>query len=399
MIFADFDRNLPDRRAQGRGNLPMDDWDRAPWNRWTFQHIGEIVPSERVWRGNAGSSPLPSALQDVWALPLVEEADSGTVGQFFDSLETDGLIILSGGKVIAERYFNGMKPQTLHLSQSVAKSVTGAAAGVLVGRGLLDPEAPLTDYLPELGKTAYAGATVRNVLDMTSGVRFVEDYTALDSHMAMMDVACGWKSYSQPGWPEDMWSLILTLTEKEAEHGESFRYRSIETDVLAFAMQAAAGKSIAEIISDEIWAPMGAEEDGLLTVDRAGYGLACGGFNATLRDYARFASLYAHDGLGNGRQIVPASWIADTQAGKNSLFGAEYRYVLPRGAYRNAFWVEREGAPVVMARGVFGQLLYIDPEADFVAVVLSSWPDFVNADRTKRTLSVLRAIRAALSGG
>lgn len=388
--------SLAARRGQGRGPLPMDDWDRAPWNRWTFQHIGEIVPSERVWRGATGPSPLPTALQDIFSLSFAYEKSAETIGQFFDSLETDGLIVLSGGKIIAERYYNGMHQQTVHLSQSVAKSVTGAAAGVLVGRGVLDPQAPLTDYLPELQQTAYAGASVRNVLDMTSGVRFVEDYTAMDSHMAQMDVACGWKSYGEPGWPKDMWSLILSLTEKEAEHGESFRYRSIETDVLAFAMQAACGKSIAQIMSETIWAPMGAEEDGVLTVDSAGYGLACGGFNATLRDYARFASLYAHDGYGNGRQIVPSSWIADTQAGKNSLFGAEYRYVLPRGAYRNAFWVEKEGSPVVMARGVFGQLLYIDPEADFVGVVLSSWPDFVNADRTKKTLAALRTIRASL---
>lgn len=396
MENRDFDGEFAARRSQGRGTLPMDDWDRGPWNRWTFQHIGEIVPAERVWRGGSGPSPLAQAPQDVFSLPFASEKDGETIGQFFDSVETDGLIVLSGGKIIAERYYNGMQKQTLHLSQSVAKSVTGAAAGVLVGRGVLDPDAPLTDYLPELHKTAYAGATVRNVLDMTSGVRFVEDYTAMDSHMAKMDVACGWKSYGQPDWPKDMWSLILSLTEKEAEHGESFRYRSIETDVLAFAMQAAAGKSIAQIMSETIWAPMGAEEDGLLTVDSAGYGLACGGFNATLRDYARFAALYAHDGYGNGRQIVPSSWIADTQAGKNSLFGAEYRYVLPRGAYRNAFWVEKEGAPVLMARGVFGQLLYMDPDADFVAVVLSSWPDFVNPDRTRKTLSALRAIRAAL---
>lgn len=396
MDSVDVSHEIAAQRTQGRGTIPMADWDRAPWNRWTFQHIAEMVPCERVWRGDGTPSSLVVAPQDIWSLPYPDDPQLGTIGEYFASIETDGVLVLSANRIVAERYYNGLKPQTLHLSQSVAKSVTGAAAGVLVGRGLLDPDAPLTQYLPELANTAYQGATVRNVLDMTSGVRFVEDYTALDSHMAMMDVACGWKPYGEPEWPKDIWSLILSLKEKEAEHGESFRYRSIETDVLAFAMQAATGKSIAEIISDEIWAPMGAAEDGMLTVDSAGYGLACGGFNATLRDYARFAALYAHDGYGNGRQIIPSTWISDTHAGRNNLFGADYRYILPCGAYRNTFWIEKEGAPVIMARGVFGQLLYIDPDADFVAVVLSSWPDFVNPDRTKRTLAALRAIRSAL---
>ena len=388
--------NLASARAQGRATLPMDDWDRGPWNRWTFQHIGEILPTQRVWRGPGPVSPLPDDTQDILSLPFAHDGTEEKLGDYFSSMETDGLLVLHRGKVIVERYDNDMERNTLHLSQSVGKSVAGAVAGVLVGQGVIDPDAPITHYLPELEATAYKGATLRHVLDMTSGVVFNEDYTAPDSHMAQMDVACGWKTYGAPDWPKTMWDLILSLKEQERPHGAEFHYRSIETDVLSFAMQAATGLSIADLISQHIWQPMGAEEDASLTLDPAGYGLACGGFNASLRDYARFAHIYASGGRANGRQVVPPAWIADTQKADASRFTEGYRHVLPHGAYRNQFWVERAGGPVMLARGVFGQMLFIDPEADFVGVVLSSWADFVNPERTRKTLSAMRAIRAVL---
>lgn len=383
-------------RALGRADIPNADWDRGPWNRWTFQHVAEILPTQRVWRGKGHASPMIEDHQNILDLPFAFEQRQEKLGDFFASVETDGLLVMHRGKVVVERYYNGMHQNTLHLSQSVAKSVTAAAAGVLVGRGLIDPDAPLSTYVPELMACAYADATVRNVLDMTSGVLFSEEYTAMDSEIAKLDVACGWKSYGEPDWPKTVWELILSLKRKECEHGASFRYRSIETDVLAFVMQAVTGKSLADIISETIWAPMGAEEDAQLTLDPGGYGLACGGFNATLRDYARFAQIYASNGRANGRQVLPSTWIADTQAGKGEDFGEDYRHVLPHGAYRNAFWIEQVGKPVLMARGVFGQLLYIDPDAEFVGVVLSSWPDFVNPERTRKTLAAMRAMRAML---
>ena len=276
--------------------------------------------------------------------------------------------------------------------------MVGTVAGILVGRGLLDPAAPLTHYLPELEGTAYRGATVRHVLDMTSGVVFDETYTALDSHMAQLDAACGWKERVNTDWPTHVWELILSLKEQECPHGASFRYRSIETDVLSFAMQRAAATPLAELVGRELWAPMGAEEDACFTVDAAGYALGDGGFNATLRDYARFALLHLRGGEIDGRRVVPAEWIAQTRfEAEPALFGGVYHDVLPEGAYRNQFWIEDGKRRAYMARGVFGQLIYIDPEADFAAVILSSWPEFVSTVRTRRALAAVRAIRESLS--
>jgi CubicO group peptidase (beta-lactamase class C family) len=254
----------------------------------------------------------------------------------------------------------------------------------------------VTHYLPELAATAYRGATIQQVLDMTSGVHWDETYTAPDSHCAQMDVACGWKTTKDPSWPTCMWDLVLTLREARGPHGADFSYRSIETDVLAFVLERATGTRLAELVSKELWAPMGTEEDACFTVDPTGFACACGGLNATLRDLARFGQLYVAGGVSGDRQLIPEEWIRQTRAGDPDLFRGAYREVLPHGAYCNQFWLEDTARRVLLARGVFGQLIFMDPAAEFVAVKLSSWPEFVNPTRTRTALAAIRAIRDAL---
>ncbi|MBZ9994207.1 serine hydrolase domain-containing protein [Mesorhizobium sp. BH1-1-4] len=387
-----------DPTAPSNSVVPRQEWDRAPWNRWTFQHVRDLLPTTQVWRGAGPASLLQADLREIDAIPFMAEGQAYTVGSFLDTSYADGLLVLHGGKIVAERYLNGMTPHSQHLSQSVAKSVVGTVAGILIDRGVVDPAASLTHYLPELEATAYRGATVQHVLDMTSGVFFDESYTALDSHMAQLDAASGWKDRRSPKWPASVWDLILSLKNLECPHGSAFRYRSIETDVLSFVLQRAAATPLGELVSRELWAPMGAEEDAYFTVDAAGYALGDGGFNATLRDYARFALLHLRAGEVDGRRIVSSEWIAGTRFGADpTRFGGIYQEVLPGGAYHNQFWIEDTARGVYMARGVFGQLIYIDPVADFAAVVLSSWPEFVSTARMRTALAAVRAIRGALA--
>lgn len=383
--------------AAGETIVPRDDWDRAPWNRWSFQHVREIVPTAAVWRGAGPASALPRHHQAIDDISFGLDGETSSIGAFLESSFTDGFIVLHHGQIIAERYMNGMTERTQHLSQSVAKSITGTVAGILVGRGVLDPQALVTDYLPELEATAYRGAKVQHVLEMTSGVAFDEEYTSPDSDIAKVDVASGWKTCSRPGWPRTMWKVILGLTRQECEHGASFRYRSIETDVLAFVLERITGQRLPELVSRELWAPMGAEEDAYFTVDPAGYALADGGFNATLRDYARFGLLHAQNGIINGRQILPADWIAATRKADHSKFLGDYRITLPNGGYKNQFWIEDVSKRAYMARGVFGQYIYIDPDADFVAVKLSSWPDFTSDIRSRQVIAAINAIKLAVA--
>ncbi|NUS21983.1 MAG: serine hydrolase [Mesorhizobium sp.] len=375
---------------------PKLDWDRGPWNRWAFQNIREVVPTVEVWRGHGHRRRFERAEVDLDDLPAADSSGAATtLAGLLDETYTDGFLVLKHGKIAYERYFNGMDERTLHLSQSMAKSVTGSVFGILVGRGLIDPAKLVTDYLPELAETGWAGATVQHVLDMTTGVRFSEEYTDRYSDIGQVDVASGWKPVppgSDPNfqWPTHMFELILRLKDRVREHGESFEYRSIETDVLAFIMERVTGKRLAQLASDELWQKLGADESACFTVDSAGYALAEGGFNATLRDYGRFGQLIFDKGGG----VIPAEWIESTRSGKH---GPNFNPSLPEGSYRNQFWIEDPRSRSLMCRGVFGQLIHIDWEHGMVVVKLSTYPDFTNKAYSVATLKAVHAIAAALA--
>lgn len=387
---------LRDPSHPGAPIIPRDHWDIAPFNRWTFQHIREMTATAQIWRGPGAARPLPEAKQDLSSISFETGGQTRTVAQFLDNSFTDGFLVLHRGRVITEDHRNGMKPHSQHLAMSVTKSITGIVTGILAGRGALDVNAPITDYLPELSATAYKGAKVQHILDMTSGVVFDESYTTPGSHMQKIDQACGWKPYTQTDWPRTMWQLILSLDEAGREHGALFKYRSIETDVLGFVLERAAGMSLADLISRELWSPMGAGEDAYITVDNGGAALADGGFCATLRDYGRFAQLLLDNGKLDGKQIVPSAWIEATRTGDPALFKGIYNTVLPQGAYSNQFWIEDMKKRAIWCRGVFGQSIYIDLESDFAVVKLSTWPEHSDAERWLESLAAMHAIRSAL---
>ncbi|MBN8939187.1 MAG: serine hydrolase [Rhizobiales bacterium] len=389
-------RQFRDPSNPGAPLLPRSGWSRPPLHRWTFQHIREMTPTAQVWRGRGPVMPLPARPVDLGPVAFEAGGRAMTVDGFLEDSATDGFLVIHRGSVVYERYFNDMMPHDQHLSMSVAKSIVGILAGIVIGKGLIDPAAPITDYLPELGATAYRGASVQNVLDMTTGVVFDESYDTPGSHMMKLGYACGWRDQRPDGWPRTVWELILSLTEQDRPHGSLFRYRSIETDVLGFALERATGASLAVLLGRELWAPMGAEEDAYFTVDHGGAALADGGFCATLRDYGRFARLLLDGGRRGDRQIVPAGWIEETRNGRADLFQGIYREVLPDGAYHNQIWIEDGVRRAYLARGIYGQFIYVDPEASFAAVKLSTWPDVISAGRSIETLRAFRAIRRAL---
>ena len=393
------DNSFPRSKDGGRLAIPKMDWDRAPFNRWTFQHIREVLPTTEVWRGSGPVWNFNVREKNLDALQ-VPSLDGKTVPLLdaLNDLYTDGFIVLHQGSVVYERYFNGMTPRHLHLSQSVAKSVVGMTAGILIGQSLLDPNQFVTHYLPELENTGWKGATLQQVLDMTTGVRFDETYTDPHSDVGQLDVACGWKPIpadADPGlkWPTDVWQQILGLKQTTRPHGSAFEYRSIETDVLAFAMERVTGKRLHEIVSENLWQKLGVEESACFTVDPAGYSIADGGFNATLRDYASFGEMILEGGQG----IVPEAWINETRKGNHALFGEPYSVTLPGGAYHNQFWIEDSKSRNIMCRGVFGQLIYMDFANQMVVVKLASQPDFVNPKMMVQSLKAIRTIAKAIT--
>ena len=378
---------------------PRLDWDRPPWNRWSFQHVREILPTAEIWRGYGPVRALPRTDADLDNLSVADAAGTSIpLMGFLDETYTDGFLVLKNGGISYERYFNGMDHRTLHLSQSMSKSFVGMTAGILASRGLLDVNAPVTAYLPELEQTGWRGATLQQVLDMTTGTRFSEDYVNPYSDVGQMDVASDWKpvppdSDASFKWPRHMWELIMGLTETMRGHGDLFAYRSVETDVLAFCLERVTGKRLPQLLSEEIWQKMGAEESSCITVDSAGYALASGGLNATLRDYGRFGQLV----LENGGGIIPAPWIEATRSGDHSKFKEPYTFSIPQGAYKNQFWIEDPSSRAILAKGVFGQLIYINWDYNMVVVKLSSWPDFLNRPFDVATFCAIHAIAGALA--
>lgn len=376
--------------------VTLANWQDPPFNRWGFQHIRDLIPTARIPRGDGPVWRLPRAERDLSGARVRTGGRKVGLDRFLDQTYTDGLLVLHRGKVVTERYRNGLTPSTTHLLMSVSKSVTSVAAGVLVERGLLRTDDLVTDVIPELGGTSFEGCTVRHLLDMRAGTRFDEDYANLKADVRIYEQVYLWRPRTGRKLPPDITTYYATL-KNARRHGGVFEYRSILTDVLAWVMERAAGARLADLISEELWAPMGAEFDAEITVDGHGNPMADGGVCCTLRDLARFGQLLARDGRRGREQVIPAAWIRDTRAPdadtveafKDTAEAREF----PAGAYyRNQFWVVDPSAPIVMCSGINGQTVLVHVPAQVVVAKFSTWPvawDSRFADPTRLALTDL----------
>ena len=285
---------------------------------------------------------------------------------------------------------------------SVSKSLVSLVAGSLWGAGLLHPDAPVTAYVPQLAYSGYAGATVRHLLDMRTGVRFSEEYTDPDAEVRQLEEAIGWKAWTHPG-PRSMYEFLLGL-QKVRDHGGLFEYRSAETDVLGWICEAAGGARMPQLMSRLLWSRIGAEEDANIGVDSTGTGMFDGGISASLRDMARVGRVVLGDGVSmTGARVTPAEWIHDTLTGapdsRQVFADSPTDTRMPGGMYRNQFWIPREGSDVVLALGIHGQMIYVNRPARVVAVKLSSWPVPQDAWMLLSTITAFDTIAAAVQEG
>jgi CubicO group peptidase (beta-lactamase class C family) len=393
------------------GLVTLDNWQRAPWNRWSFQHVRQLIPSARISRGRGPVRELPADPADLDGLTFETSQGTITLAGLLARSYVDGFLVLHRGRIVTEQYFNGMERDTPHLLQSVSKSVVGGVAGVLVGTGRLEPEAPLTDYLPELSGTSFEGATVRHLLDMTAGTRFSEDYDDPESDVSLYEGAVGWRPAACEEEQLDLLDYVVGLPNHRA-HGEVFEYRSILTDVLGIVIERIGGLRFAEAMSELLWAPLGAGYDAEITVDRHGYPMADGGISMTLRDLARFGQLYLQSGCWDGHQVVPAAWVNDTRYGdhecRRAFAASEDARRLgfcdpaevecfTKAHYRNHWWVLDPQLGVLLASGIYGQTVYVNMFANAVVVLLCSQPRPFDNDDASDVLQACAAIASALT--
>ncbi len=384
-------------------------WQDPPVNRWAYWHVGEILPTYRVSRGDGPVRELPrrpSAAGDLLAITVTRaDGSAGTVDEVLADTFTDAYLVLQDGELVTEWYGPLGAPDRLHALMSVSKSVLGCVAAVLIDRGQLDPDREITGYVPELAASGYAGALVRHVLDMRSGVRFLEEYANPNSDIRRLDEWVGW----QPGQgePRGLYRFLVTL-QAEAPHGERFLYRSAESDVLGWVCERAAGRPMAELMSELIWAPMGAGGDAALLHDGLGAAVYDGGLCATARDVARFGQLLLDgglvpDGTGSTRRVVPPQWLRQAwavDAGTRAAFAASpAEWAFPGGWYRHQFWF-RPGdyGDVLLCLGIHGQMVHVSRRTNTVCVKFSTWPEAQNPAYLADTLRAFDAVGGFLAG-
>ena len=341
------------------------DWQASPHNRWSFQHVAEFVPSIEI------SSGTGTALELVDATSTVELE----VDDFLARSATDGFIVLRGREVLVERYLNGMTPSTLHLLQSVSKSMCAAVFGRYVDSGQIEVDERVGRYLPELADSAFGDATVQQVLDMAVGVAYDEEYTNPESEVQTHERVGRWRP-PLPSDPIDTYAFLAGL-KKSGDHGQTFSYCSANTEVLAWLLERVTGRSFADLLRTELWAILGAQQDASATIDAAGFPMASGGISVTLRDLARFGRVTLDGGQGaDGSRVIPAGWIADIQRGGDRAAAAEVMgNVHPGGSYRNQFWITGDSHGCFYGVGIYGQYVWMNPAADVVIAKMSSLPD------------------------
>lgn len=250
------------------------------------------------------------------------------------------VLVLKDGQIVHEAYYQGTEADDLRISWSVAKSYLSALFGILMDEGAITSlDAPVTDYAPMLKGGAYDGATIRNVLQMTSGVTFDEDYLDYDSDINRMGrvLALGGK----------MDEFAAGLNETFVPPGDTWQYTSIDTHVIGMVARGATGRDIPELMAEKLIGPLGLEHSPLYLTDGVGVAFVLGGLNVTTRDYARFGQMILQNGVWQGQQIVPANWIAaSTQASaptEPDRIGYGYQWWIPgrrnRGSIHGAWYL------------------------------------------------------------
>jgi CubicO group peptidase (beta-lactamase class C family) len=359
-------------------------WRDSPHSRWAFHHVRELIPTADIPNDRQRVREL--ALQPFGFEALKIEPDSGeplSLEGFLRETDTDGFVILHRGRILFEHYANGMTPDTPHILMSVSKSMLGLLFGSLE----LDAERRVTEIVPELAETAYRGATLRQLLDMRTGIRFAEDYLASSGPIVAYRKATGWNPLGPGERPSDLHAFYSTLKENDAPHGGNFRYISPNTDLMGWVIERATGRPYAEIMSELIWQRIGAQYPAYITVDRLCAPRAAGGMCVTLRDLARV-----------GLFMIENSWECD--GGDAAAWAAgdlrQYYPGLPI-RYRSYWYVLEGDAPLLFGMGIHGQNLFVDGRNEIVIAKFSSQAIALDAARMALTMRAVSEIRKFLA--
>lgn len=339
-----------------------------------FSHMDRAFLTVPVSRGDGPVTPLPAGPR--FELPAEVE-------EWIAARSVTALAILQDGAIRHESYHLGTAPEDRRISWSVAKSFLSVLLGALVADGTIpDLDEPVTRYAPALAASAYDGATIRNVLQMASGIAFDEDYLDYDSDINRMGRAIAL------GGTLD--GFTAGLTERVRTPGEAWQYVSMDTHVIGMVIRGATGRDIPALLSERVIAPLGLEAEPYYLTDGEGVAFVLGGLNLTTRDFARFGQMILDGGVVDGRRIVPETWIEESTAASAPTspgeIGYGYQWWVPAGAGPGQF----------MARGIYGQYIYIDRPRGVVIAVNAADRGFRNEGVDDANIAVFRLIAERL---
>ena len=326
--------------------------------------------------------------QDIKKLPeeYTFNGKKKSVSDFIDHTGTTGLIVVKDDIILFEKYYQGNTEASKAISWSVAKSFVSALFGIAVSEGSIkDINQPVTDYLPLLKSSGYNGVSIKNVLQMSSGIRFNEDYADFNSDINKMG------RYFALNMP--LADFVASL-KAEKKPGTFHHYVSMDTQVLGMILSEATGKNLSEYAEEKLWKPLGMESDAYWLIDGNGMEAAFAGLNLTLRDYARFGRLYLKKGNWNGKQIVPEAWVKASvtpdaphlMPGKRS----NAKWVL---GYGYQWWIPENPDGDYLAIGIYGQAIYIYPRYNIVIAKTSAYADY-NKDGDDMEIESIEMFRA-----
>lgn len=346
-------------------------------NSFTFREAKNVFEYRDVHRGG-----------DVWELP---RTDSFTMpegyGEAAGRTFTNALLVMKDGQIAFEDYRNRMTPQLRHVAFSMSKTITAMLTGIALERGeIASLDDPAEKYVPQLAGTGYDGVTIRQILQMRSGVDYQERYDFGDN----------------PSFAGRLHEQAIVLnrmrfaegaleTQRSSDPGSSFNYSTLDTMVLGWILEEAAGATLEAQMEQRIWQPLGAEADGFWLADGPpgnGRALSGMGFSATLRDYARLGQLMLDDGRRGDTRILPEGWVAQMSAMQPTGEG-------PFPGYGFQTWQVDEEPGAFAAVGLAGQFIYVHPSSRTVIVKLSHYPPAEPEHVTPETIALFRAIAAA----
>ena len=383
----------PDKRVN-RSNAFM----AAPYNRWSYQHMRTVFPSAPVCTSDT-VRPLRVDIDPGISRVAVPRTDGSGADfpAFLRETYTDSFLVLTPERLVYEHYANGMHATQPHQMMSCTKSFAGLFALMAVADGLLDEDTRVTDVVPELAAaSAFAEATVGQVLDMVNSCDFSEDYADPASGIWRYGRALGLLDGTSVA--DTLYDFLLTLEKDPAHrHGEVFRYQTPKTDVVNWVTNRVTGRSFQELMSDVLWRALGTEAETYVLLDPVGTLVAGGGLNAAPRDLARFAMMLLNDGTVDGRRVVPAAIIDTLESGGDRAAFARGPEALSAMAtdwsYRAQWWIRHTpGREAITAIGIHGQWIYVDRRRGVAFVKQSSQPVSADLDMDQYILNAFDSV-------